>query len=187
MGTFVFATFAGLWLGALIFSQLSDRFGRRPALIGSLLWYVGCTIIMAFQESGFWIVVWRFIADLGVGIQFVTISTYIAEIVPSRDRGRAFAVGWLISFLAVPVIAFLAWQIVPIHAFGIDGWRLVVLIGSVAVGAAWLVRARLPESPRWLARQGRIAEAEQIVLDIERRVELEIGTACPSPTDFSRA
>src|SRR5271156_5320809 len=52
-GVFVFATFAGLWVGTLVFGQVADRFGRRLIFTWSLVWYMVCTVIMAFQTSGF--------------------------------------------------------------------------------------------------------------------------------------
>src|SRR6185312_5770367 len=91
-GTFVFATFAGLWLGTLVFGFVADRFGRRFIFTWSLVWYVVCTAIMAFQHSGQAINVWRLIAGIGIGVELVTIDSYISELIPSGERGRAYAV-----------------------------------------------------------------------------------------------
>src|SRR5271154_6380778 len=61
-GTFVFSTFSGLWLGVVLFGNAADRFGRKAAFTGSLLWYVTATAIMAFQRTGQWLNIWRFVA-----------------------------------------------------------------------------------------------------------------------------
>jgi MFS transporter, putative metabolite:H+ symporter len=74
-GTFVFATFAGLWLGTLVFGFVADRFGRRFIFTWSLIWYVICTAIMAFQHSGQSINLWRLIAGIGIGVELVTIDS----------------------------------------------------------------------------------------------------------------
>src|SRR5271170_2726481 len=63
-GTFVFSTFAGLWLGVVALGHVADRFGRKSVFTWSLLWYVICTSIMAFQHSGQWLNIWRFIAGV---------------------------------------------------------------------------------------------------------------------------
>ncbi len=84
-------------------------------------------------------------------------------------------------FTAVPVVAFLAWQLVPLTIFGLDGWRVVVIIGSLGAVAIWWIRRNLPESPRWLVQRGRIAEAESIVEDMERRARAEVGRDLPAP------
>ncbi|MGH8820640.1 MAG: MFS transporter, partial [Rhodoferax sp.] len=174
-GTFVFATFAGLWLGALLFGFVADRYGRRMVFTWSLVWYMVCTAIMAFQTSGFALDIWRFIAGIGIGVELVTIDTYISELVPSRERGKAYAVNQFITFLVVPLVAFLAFILKDTHPFGLDYWRVVILVGTVGAAVVWWLRRHLPESPRWLARHGREEEAERIVSDIERRVVAEKG------------
>ena len=180
-GTFVFSTFMGLWVGALAFGQVADRCGRRMVFTWSLIWYVACTTIMAFQTTGLWLNVWRFAAGVGLGIELVTIDTYISELIPSRERGRAYAVNQVITFSAVPLVAFLAFALKDTRPLGLDYWRVVILIGSLGAVAVWFLRRSIPESPRWLARHDRIEEAERIVADIERRVEAEKGIALTAP------
>jgi putative MFS transporter len=180
-GTFVFSTFAGLWLGVVLLGQAADRFGRKSVFTASLLWYAVCTAIMAFQRTGQALNLWRFIAGIGFGVQLVTIDTYIVELVPRALRGRAFAVNQFISFCIVPVVALLAWQLLPLRPFGVDGWRWVVLLGSVGAVAVWGIRAGIPESPRWLAAAGRLDEADAIVSDLEAAVARERGCVPPPP------
>jgi putative MFS transporter len=181
-GTFVFCTFAGLWFGVVAFGQAADRFGRKAVFTTSLVWYCLCTAIMAFQHSGFWLNIWRLIAGVGFGVQLVTVDTYIAELVPRHLRGRAFSVNQFISFCVVPVVALLAWLLVPQKPFGFDGWRWVVLFGSVGALIVWALRAGIPESPRWLASRGRLDEADAVVGALEMKVAAEIRTALPTPS-----
>jgi len=172
---FVAAFFSGLFIGTMIFSFAADRLGRRTIFTSSLLWYTAASIIMAFQNDAFGLNLWRFISGIGVGVQLVTIDTYIAELVPKAFRGRAFAYNQTVQFAAVPVVAFLAWQLVPLSPLGLDGWRWVVLIGAAGAAFVWWIRLRVPESPRWLASHGRVAEADRILTELERRVEAESG------------
>jgi putative MFS transporter len=169
---FVAALFAGLFLGTALFGFVSDRFGRRTIFTFSLVWYIAASAIMAFQRDAFGLDLWRFIAGIGIGVELVTIDTYIAELVPSAIRGRAFAVNQVLQFTAIPIVALLAWALVPHAPFGFDGWRWVVLIGSAGAAVVWWVRLRVPESPRWLAQRGHMAEAEAIVA----RFEAEAGS-----------
>jgi MFS transporter, putative metabolite:H+ symporter len=180
-GTFVFSTFAGLWVGVVLLGHLPDRFGRRPVFTWSLVWYVTCTAIMAFQQSGELLNVWRFIAGVGFAVQLVTIDAYISELIPGAERGRAFSVNQFITFCIVPVVALLAWLLVPLSPLGIDGWRWVVLTGSVGAVLVWLLVQGIPESPRWLALQGRTDEADAIMAAIEERVVAETGKPLPLP------
>src|SRR6202789_1282788 len=182
-GTFVFSTFAGLWFGVVALGHTADRFGRKTVFTWSLVWYCSCTAIMAFQRSGLWLNIWRLIAGVGFGVQLVTVDTYIAELMPRTLRGRAFSVNQFISFCVVPVVALLAWLIVPLKPWGLDGWRWVVLLGSAGALAVWGLRAGIPESPRWLAGRNRGEEADAIVRHIEARVAAEHGgTLPPLPT-----
>lgn len=181
VGTFVFAMFAGLFVGAIFLGHFADRYGRRTVFTFSLIWYSVTTAIMAFQTSGFAVDLWRFIAGVGIGIELVTIDTYVSELVPASHRGRAYAYNQFLQFLAVPLVAFLAWLLVPQTPLGLDGWRWVVMIGSAGAIFIWFIRLSLPESPRWLARHGRLADAERVVSNIENRVMMESGARLPPP------
>jgi putative MFS transporter len=180
-GTFVFATFAGLWFGVVVFGRAADRFGRKFVFTWSLIWYLACTAIMGFQTTGLALDLWRFAAGVGFGVQLVTIDTYIVELVPRALRGRAFCLNQFIAFSIVPVVALLAWLVVPLRPLGFDGWRWVVLLGSGGAGAVWALRRGIPESPRWLAANGRLDEADAIVHELEGRIVAQRGIALPLP------
>src|ERR1700748_2406204 len=156
---FVAAFFFGLFVGTALFGFVADRLGRRVIFMGSLAWYAAASLVMAFQQDAFSLNLCRFICGIGIGVELVTIDTYIAELAPPAARGRAFAYSNIIQFLAIPVVAFLGWLLVPRTVLGLEGWRFVVMAGSVAAVLAWYVRGRLPESPRWLPQHGRSDEA----------------------------
>jgi putative MFS transporter len=178
---FVAAFFAGLFIGTALFGFVADRFGRRLIFTVSLLWYTVAATVMAFQTTAFGLDLWRFIAGIGIGVELVTIDTYIAELVPRHVRGRAFAFNQVVTFSAIPVVALLAWILVPIRPFGLDGWRWVVLAGSAGALVVWFIRLGVPESPRWLAQHGRLAEADRIVRRFEAEAEAEPVPPPPAP------
>jgi putative MFS transporter len=179
--SFIAALFTGLFLGTIAFSWLSDRFGRRAIFTFSLLWYSIGSLIMAFQTTPASIDLWRLIASIGIGVELVNIDTYISELVPKEQRGPAFAYNQFVMFTVVPVVALLAWLLVPRTILGLDGWRWVVMIGSVGAVLVWWIRLALPESPRWLAQRGRMVEAESIMRDMEERVAAETRQPLPAP------
>jgi putative MFS transporter len=183
---FVAALFAGLFVGTMLFGFVADRFGRRTIFTISLLWYAAASAMMAFQHDAFWLNTWRFIAGIGIGVELVTIDTFISELVPKTIRGRAFAINQTIQFAVVPVVAFLAYQLVPLDPYGFSGWRWVVLIGSVSAIVVWFIRRGVPESPRWLASHGQIERADAIVSALEARVEAEYGAPLPPPGPVER-
>jgi putative MFS transporter len=182
LASFVAATFAGLFIGTMVFGFTADRSGRRVIFTCSLLWYSIATVVMAFQDSATAILVWRTIAGIGIGVELVTIDTYIAELMPKELRGRAFAVNQVVQFAVVPLVALLAWLLVPLHPLGFDGWRWVVLIGAAGAVFVWVIRRGVPESPRWLIAHGKLEDAERVVTAMEARVQSELGTALPQPS-----
>ena len=181
VASFIASLFFGLFLGTIVCGFLADRFGRRAIFTWSLLWYTAANVVMAFQYTAVGLNVWRFVVGLGLGVEMVTIGTYISELVPKQIRGRAFACEQAVGFAAVPVVAFLAYLLVPRAPFGLDGWRWVVLIGAHGAIFVWWIRRALPESPRWLAQQGRLAEADRVMRALEAKVEAEYGRPLPPP------
>jgi MFS transporter, putative metabolite:H+ symporter len=178
---FIAALFAGLFLGTLFLTRFADRSGRRTVFTYSLVWYCVCSTIMAFQSTAEWVSFFRFLSGLGLGVELVTIDTYISELVPKRARGVSFAVQQSIGFIAVPAVCFLAWAWVPLSFAGLSGWRWVVLFDAVGAALVWLARFGLPESPRWLAQHGRIEEAECVMVAIETKVAQQSGAPLPEP------
>jgi MFS transporter, putative metabolite:H+ symporter len=181
VASFIASLFAGLFIGTMGCGFLADRFGRRAIFTWSLLFYTAANVIMAFQTTAAGLNCWRFVAGLGIGVELVTIGTYISELVPRRIRGRAFACEQAVGFLSVPVAAFLSYLLVPRRPFGIDGWRWVVLIGAHGALFVWFIRRALPESPRWLAQEGRLAEADEVLSKVEAMVAREYGKPLPAP------
>ena len=181
IASFIGALFAGLFVGTIAFSYFADRFGRRAIFTFSLVWYSIATLILAFQHTADMVNLWRFIGGIGIGVELVTIDTYISELVPKRVRGKAFAFQQAIGFCAVPLVALLAWLLVPVDPLGFSGWRWVVLIGSAGAVFIWWLRLGLPESPRWLAQQGRFAEAEHVMQAIETQVAADSHQPLPTP------
>jgi putative MFS transporter len=166
---FASATFLGLFVGTLAFSRVADRFGRRAIFTVSLIWYALATLAMASCHTAVGLDIWRLISGIGIGVELVTIDSYISELAPARLRGRAFALNQAIQFMAVPAVALAAWALLPLSPLGLAGWRWVMILGAAGALVVWVIRAGLPESPRWLERQGRMAEADIIVSRLEGR------------------
>lgn len=165
--TFIAATFAGLWIGTLGFSYVSDRWGRLPALKYSMIWYSAMTLIMGFQSSALTIDAFRFLTGIGMGVQIVAVDCLIAEITPKAMRGRAFAMSKAIQYCALPIGAFSAQFLIPASPFGVAGWRWLSVIPVVIAAIVLIAQRKLLESPRWLAQRGRIAEANAILEGLE--------------------
>jgi putative MFS transporter len=179
--SFIASGFAGMFIGTLLFSGVSDRYGRKKTFVYSLLCHSIATLVMAFQSSPVAIDLWRFIAGIGIGVQLITSHAFISEITPKESRGRAIAFSQFISYCSVPVAAFAAYILIPRTVLGLDGWRWLVMIGALGGPIFLLVQSKLPESPRWYASHGRMEEAETTTVRMEEGVRASLGRDLPPP------
>jgi MFS transporter, putative metabolite:H+ symporter len=179
---FIASTFAGLFVGTFCFGWLPDRYGRRKVFTISLLWYSVGSIFMALQSSPEGLILWRFITGIGVGIEIVTIDSYVTELVPQHMRGRAMAFNQAVMFAAAPAAAILSYWLVPTTLAGIEGWRWVVLFGAAGALIVWFIRLAVPESPRWLASHGHVERGDSVVRKMEEIAERQSGRALPPPS-----
>ncbi len=187
LATFAFATFAGLFLGALVFSAVADRYGRRPIFTYSLLWYASATLVMSGLHSAAGLCLWRLIASVGVGAEVVAIDSYLSEMVPKGMRGRGFAISKSLQYTAVPIAGFTAVLLSKRILFGIDGWRFLLVVPVLGALLIWQVRRGLPESPRWLAGHGQFDAGLVIVERLEARIERLAGNKLPPAAAQSAA
>jgi len=158
------AGFVGMAVGATLGGLLADRFGRRSVFAITLLVYGLATGASALVGGLVALLVLRVVVGLGLGAELPVASTYVSEFAPARMRGRLivileafWAVGWtvaaLIGFLVIPNVD--------------GGWRWAFALGAVPAAYALIVRWGLPESARWLDRQGRRSQAEAVVAVLE--------------------
>jgi putative MFS transporter len=161
------STFIGMFVGALVLGRLADRLGRRGAFLLNLAVYSLFSLLGAFSMNAAWLVVTRFMSGLGLGAELPLADTYLTDLLPARHRGRYIAWAYTIGFIGVPVVGFVAHWVTATSWIGVAGWRWMFVIGSLGSFIVFLLRRRLPESPRWLESVGRVGEAEAIVARLE--------------------
>jgi putative MFS transporter len=180
------SAFVGMFIGATFLGRFADRVGRRTAFMLNLGIYSAFTLVGAFSVNATMLIVSRFIAGIGIGAELPLVDAYLSEVLPTHARGRYTAWAYTLGFIGVPVAGFLGRVLVPRQPLGVDGWRWLFLVGSLGAAIVWFMRSRLPESPRWLESAGRLAEADAIVLRMEREAERQ-GTLETPGEDESRA
>jgi len=178
---FASVTFLGLFLGTITLGGIADHWGRRAAFRGFAFCYATATTLMAMQSTAIAIDAVRLMCAIAIGAQLITLDTYASEIVPRNLRGRAFALSFAIIQTAVPVLALLGWLLVPYAPLHIQGWRWLVLMGGAGSFVVWILCRCLPESPRWLARNGLLEDAERVTSVFEMHAETHLGHPLPAP------
>ncbi len=164
------AYLAGAVCGALLFGWLADRHGRKPLFFVTLGLYLGATALSGLSWDFTSFALLRFFTGAGIGGEYSAINSAIQELTPARYRGRTdLAINgsfWLGAALGSGgVLLLLDPRLFPQDL----GWRLAFGIGAALGGLILLLRRSLPESPRWLMVNGRLAEAEAVVCRIEER------------------
>lgn len=166
----------GMLFGALLGGRLADRLGRK-AVVGYSLFLAGIgSLLTALAPSLSWVFLFRFLTGLGLGAELPVAASLMGEFSPKAHRGRMvvlleafWAVGWLLA-------ALMGYLLVPSL-----GWRMAFLAGALPALYAAYLRLSLPESPRWLLAQGRVAEAEALVAAWERAFPGHLPEPRPEP------
>src|SRR4051812_7712663 len=164
----------GACVGALLFGQLTDRFGRKKLFMITLGVYIVATVATAFAPTALYFFICRFFTGMGIGGEYAAINSAIDELIPARNRGQTdLAINgsyWVGSAVGSIAAIFLLKE----SLFAADlGWRLSFALGAFLGLGILVVRRHVPESPRWLFIHGREVEAEEIVDSIEREVREE--------------
>lgn len=157
---------AGYIVGAYAFGSLADRAGRARTLRWVLVLLALASVASGLAWDVASLSAFRFLAGAGIGAQITLSATLITELSPGSQRARNIQrnVVWAgVGDAAAPFIA-----LGLLHA-GAIGWRLTLGFGVLALVPALLIRA-VPESPRWLAIQGRADEADRVVSGMEDRL-----------------
>ncbi len=171
----VSATFLGMFVGAAAGGWVSDRIGRKRALIATTAWYAMFSLLNGAVSGFSSLLLTRLLTGVGISAMTVVGMTYISEMFPAKRRGEFQ--GWVmtIGLSGIPVTAYVARFLIPLTPWG---WRLVFVWGSLGIIFALLAN-RLEESPRWYESHGRLAEADAVLDRIELSVIKKTGDLPP--------
>ena len=155
----------GSLVGSVVLGRLSDQIGRRRIFLGSILWYAIFTAVTALAWGPGALSAFRFLAGIGLGGMLVVDPSMLAEYLPPQKRGRFLV--FLDFFWPVGLLLAtgLSW-IFLVQVGGDWGWRWLFLAASFPAFLAFVARLSLPESPYYLAKQGRLDEAAAVLEEI---------------------
>lgn len=150
----------GIFCGAFLGGYLTDKFGRQVLYTVDLIAIIGCSVAQFWAADPVRLFVLRLLIGMAVGADYPIATSLLAEFTPRRYRGPLLG-GLMVMWFVGAATAYVVGQaLLTVHG---DGWRW--MLASAALPAAVIVLLRLgtPESPRWLARKGRISEANAVM------------------------
>jgi sugar porter (SP) family MFS transporter len=168
----------GCLLGSLVSGALSDRFGRKKLLILAALLFTATGILTAIAPDFTFFVVNRLLGGVAIGLASNLSPMYIAELSPAEVRGKFVSVNQLtivIGILAAQLVNWLIARPVAPGATAADilnswngqaGWRWMFGAEAVPAFLFFLLMFTVPESPRWLVKNGHGGEAEKILAKV---------------------
>ena len=175
--TFLSATFLGMLIGAGTAGYLGDRFGRRYSYQFNLALFGFASVAAAFAPSMTFLIVCRFVMGVGLGAELVVAAGTLGEFIPPSHRGRWGSIMGMIIGSGLLVATMIGYVVIPTL-----GWRYMFAIAGAGALVIWVLRKKMPESPRWLESVGRLDEAETVLSAIEAEVRAEKGTLPPPST-----
>ncbi|MBQ3452279.1 MAG: MFS transporter [Selenomonadaceae bacterium] len=166
----------GMALGAVLAGTIADRFGRKNVFAATVILYSVATGLCAVAWSYESLLTFRFLVGFGLGGELPVAATLMSEYAPSHLRGRFivllesfWGVGWLVA-------ALISYLLIPRF-----GWQVAFIIGALPALYVFLIRLHMPESIRYLISKGKVDEARQIILNLEKK----LGVASkPFDNDF---
>ena len=161
-GWYVGCALTGSILGVAVAGWLSDKFGRKPAMLFSAVLFsvsaIGCALCIGFAD----LVAYRIVGGVGIGVVSIVSPVYISEISPARIRGTMVSLYQFAITLGF-VLAYLVNYLLLVNLQVEDLWRYMLGAEAVITLGFFFVIFFIPESPRWLAlRTGGAALARRI-------------------------
>lgn len=149
----------GVFIGGLVFGNITDRIGRKLMYTIDLLAIVLLSIAQFFVTEAWQLFALRLFIGIAVGADYPIATALVAEFTPKNWRARLLGGLNAMWFVGATVAAFVGYWLLALP----DGWRWMLLSSAVPALLILIARTTIPESPRWLVGRGRNEEALQIL------------------------
>lgn len=150
----------GVFIGSLFFGDLADRIGRQKIYSFNFVVIFVASLLQFWVDIPLTLFALRLILGICIGAEYAIGPTIVAEFVPSKYRGRILSilsVAWTVGYVGAAYAG--AWM----QGIGESSWRWMLASSAVVAVIVLVMRAGMPETPRWLIMQGREDEARAIV------------------------
>jgi MFS transporter, putative metabolite:H+ symporter len=175
VGMIISAGYIGQLFGAVLFGSLAEKIGRLKTLFITIILFVSMDAACLFAWSGVSMMAFRFLQGVGTGGEVPVASAYVNEFIGAEKRGRFFLLYEVIFPIGLVFAGMAGFFLVPVY-----GWKAMFVLGLIPSALTIPLRWFMPESPRWLASKGRIAEADAVVKLLENSATRH-GAVLPEP------
>lgn len=153
----------GCMFGAGMAGAISDRIGRRRFMLVSAVLFFVSALGCAIPQNLVQFLIFRFIGGLAIGSASIVSPLYISEIAPPGIRGALVSVNQLAIVTGILLAYFANWVLI---GAGPSNWRWMFATGAAPAILFFVLVLKVPESPRWLVKQGREDEALAVLTRI---------------------
>jgi putative MFS transporter len=165
---------SGYLVGSAICGFIADSLGRKKTILFTLILYSVFSASRGLTDTVGVFAFLNFFTWFFVGAESSTVPPYLAELWPSRIRGKL--VGWMMAFFGAGIALSSIWALLIIPTLG---WRWALFLTAPFALIGGVMRSVLPESPRWLIRVGRMDDAEAVLRRVEDEVAKSTGRVLP--------
>jgi len=163
---FLFSSgYAGQFVGAILFGWVGERYGRIFTINLTILLISMFGLASAFAWGYASLLGFRFVQGLGIGGEVPVAATYVNEIAKARGRGR-----FVLLYQMLFPLGFTAASLSSVWIVRHLGWRWMFALGAVPAFLLIFIQRRVPESPRWLARHGKLEKADEVLTGLEAQI-----------------
>jgi len=154
----VIAVLIGVMIGALVGGTIADRIGRRKTLVWGAILFIAGSVVAPLSPNVYVLFVARALLGIAVGFTSVTAPVYVSELAPPQSRGMLIGLYQFALTLGIALA-----DLVGYWFAGSQAWRLMFAFGLLPAVLFLFMVLTVPESPRWLFAQNRVAEAESVL------------------------
>ncbi|MFJ9459677.1 sugar porter family MFS transporter [Kitasatospora sp. NPDC101447] len=173
-GLIVSSALLGSAVGAAVAGRFADRYGRIKVMKAGALLFAVSAVGSMLPFSAWDLALWRVLGGAAIGIASVIAPTYIAEVAPTKYRGRlasfqqaAIVLGIAISQLVNWLLADSAGGDTRGQLLGLEAWQWMLGICVVPAAVYFVLASVIPESPRYLIQAARLADARKVLTEVE--------------------
>jgi putative MFS transporter len=154
------ASLIGMFVGGLIFGQVTDRVGRQKVYLADIAAFIILSLLQFVATEPWQLVALRLAMGIAIGADFAIAGTIVSEFAPQKSRGPLLVVMVTMWSVGAAVAYIVGWIMLSI---GPDAWRWMLASSAIPAALILLMRIGTPESPRWLLSRGRVDEARAVL------------------------